>query len=98
MKKIILGVFLVGALGVQQLAASELRFSIGVRETGAAGPIGANGGTSGDIEWVGRPDDGTSDTDVNLVPADNAWHLVTFNLNTGPFNGFTGNGVVSSAT
>lgn len=97
MKNIILGVFLLGALSVPHLAASELRFSLGVRETGAAGPVGAPGGTAGDIEWIGRPDDG-SDIDVNLVPADNAWHLVTFNLNTGPFNGFTGDGVVSSAT
>jgi hypothetical protein len=98
MRRIIFGLVVLATLGAQSLAAAELRFSIGVRKTNPAGPIGANGGTSGDIDWVGRPDDGITDTDVNLVQADSAWHLVTFDLNAGPFNGFTGTGVVTSTT
>ena len=87
------------ATTVGQLSAAELRFSLGVRETNnAAGTaIGANGGATGPIEWVGRPNDGV-DLDVTLVPVDNAWHLVTFDLNAGPFRGFTGDHVLSSTT
>jgi hypothetical protein len=77
--------------------AAELRFSIGVRETNAAGGVGTNGGGTGPIEWVGRPNDGV-DLDVALVPADNAWHQVTFDLNAGPFRGFTGNHILETTS
>jgi hypothetical protein len=80
-------------------AAAELRFSLGVRETNSAGvAIGGNGGSSGSIEWVGRNNDGTTDLDVALVQADNAWHKVTFDLNAGPFRGFTGDHVLTSTS
>jgi hypothetical protein len=88
------------ALTVAGLSATagELRFSLGVRETNPTGvAIGGNGGSTGTIEWVGRPNDGT-DLDVALVSADNAWHQVTFDLNAGPFRGFTGDHVLSSTT
>lgn len=91
---------LVAIAATSHLSAAELRFSLGVRETNnAAGtPLGSNGGATGTIEWVGRPNDGVTDLDVALVPADNAWHLVTFDLNAGPFRGFTGNHVLASTT
>ncbi len=99
MKFIRLSIFLLAASAAAQLSAAELRFSLGVRETNnAAGTaLGSNGGASGSIEWVGRPNDGV-DLDVTLVPADNAWHPVTFDLNAGPFRGFTGDHVLSSTT
>jgi hypothetical protein len=97
MKRILVCLIALAAIGSRPLYSAELRMSIGVRKTNAAGPVGSNAGTSGDIDWVGRPDDG-SDIDVILVPTDNVWHLVTFDLNAGPFNGFTGDGVVTSTT
>jgi hypothetical protein len=100
MKLIRSSAFLVAAAVAVQLSAAELRFSLGVRETNnAAGTaLGSNGGSTGTIEFVGRQNDGVADLDVTLVPADNAWHKVTFDLNAGPFRGFTGDGVVSSTT
>lgn len=79
--------------------AAELRLSLGVRETNnpVGTAIGANGGSAGSIEWVGRPNDGVTDLDVTLVPA-GSWQLVTFDLNAGPIRGFTGDHVLSSTT
>jgi hypothetical protein len=91
---------LVAIATTTQLSAAELRFSLGVRETNnpAGTAIGSNGGATGTIEFVGRQNNGTDDLDVTLVPADNAWHAVTFDLNAGPFRGFTGDHIVSSTT
>lgn len=67
--------------------AAEIRLSLGVRETNAAGPVGSNGGSANGIEWVGR--DTTTGLDLTLVPADNAWHEVRFNI-ANPVVGFAG--------
>jgi hypothetical protein len=98
MKRILISVLALGALA-GQLSAGEIRLSLGVRETNepSGTPIGSDGGATGSIEWVGRPNDATQ-IDVALVPDDNAWHLVTFDLNTGPFRGFTGNHILETTT
>ncbi len=88
-------VALCGASLAANLTAAELRFSIGVRETGAAVPIGGNAGTTGGIEFVGRE----AGLDLALVPADGAWHKVTIDLDNAPvtaFAGTTADGILSS--
>jgi hypothetical protein len=73
--------------GMTSLAgAANLAISIGVRETGTAAAIGANGGTAGTIEWV--------NLDGLTLPLDGAFHTFTFNFGTDPVTGFTGNGVL----
>lgn len=52
--------------------AQSIAVSIGVRETGSVAALGADGGTSGGIEWVNR--------DLNIVALDGGWHKVTFDL------------------
>ena len=64
------------------LEASQLTLSIGVRETGSAAAIGADGGTGGGIEWV--------DLDANVVPADAGWHQVTVDLANAQLTAFAG--------
>lgn len=66
--------------------AQTFSISIGVRETGVSGTIGANGGASGVIEWINK--DGLS------LAADGLWHQFTFTFGTDPVTGFTGDGVL----
>ncbi len=69
--------------------ATDLTFSLGIRETGSTAAIGDPGGTSGGIEWL--------DKDLYVVPLDGAWHQVTIDFATAtvaPFAGATANGVI----
>lgn len=69
-------------------SAQSIAVSVGVRETGSVAPLGADGGTSGGIEWVNR--------DLNIVPLDGAWHQVTVDFPNGvltPFAGLNANGM-----
>lgn len=65
-------------------SASALTLSLGIRETGAAGAIFSNGGSSGGIEWVNL------DAAVNNIPVDGTWNQVTFNFQTDPLTAFAG--------
>jgi hypothetical protein len=79
--------------------AGSLRVCLGIRETGTAVAIGANGGTSGTIEWLG------ADSVVNGAPqgklitynAAGDWQKITFDPLTDPVRAFTGDGVLSAA-
>src|SRR5690606_8011763 len=62
--------------------AQSITLSLGIRETGSAAPIGADGGTTGGIEWV--------NLDATVVPLDGGWHHVTFDLSTATLTGFAG--------
>ena len=98
MKRIIFTVLFLAAIASVSLAG-ELRFSVGVRETNAVGLIGSNGGTANGIEWVGRT--GGTGEDIDLVPADNAWHQISVDFTTDPigaFAGATANGILTSTT
>jgi hypothetical protein len=69
-------------------AAQSIAVSLGIRETGTAAPLGANGGTSGGIEFVNM--------DLAHVPLNGTWRLVVFNFPTvtlTPFAGPTANGI-----
>ncbi|MGD9632924.1 MAG: PEP-CTERM sorting domain-containing protein [Pirellulales bacterium] len=98
MKQTLLSIAFLATLAASA-SAGELRFSLAVRETNnAAGTaIGANGGAAGTIEFVGR-DPVAPQLDQKLVPADGAWHAVSFNLNTELVRGFTGDGILTSTT
>lgn len=62
--------------------AAGLKVSIGIRETGGAGPVFANGGSTGGIEWVNR--------DGQTLTADGTWQLFTFTPATDPLLAFAG--------
>jgi len=67
-----------------------------VRETGTTADVGADGGAGGTIEFVGGVP--TAETGKGfLVPA-NEWTTLAFNLATDPVSGFTGDGILDSAT
>lgn len=59
-----------------------LTVSLGVRETGVAGPIGANGGVSNAIEWIQK--------DAQSFAFDGAWHTLTWALDGTNVTGFAG--------
>lgn len=59
-----------------------------VRETGGSGPIGANGGSTGGIEFVG--DTATAGAPVGRLVEANTWTTLTFDLRNEPARGFAG--------
>lgn len=69
-------------------STAPVNIALLVRETGTAGAIGSNGGSTGGIEFVG--DTATSGAPVGkLVPA-NTWTTLTFDLRNEPARGFAG--------
>lgn len=73
-------------------SARPLKVSMGIRETGGAGPVGANGGATGNIEWIGATVSGTSSVapggkDVSA----NSWKTLTYDLKGDPCESFMGN-------
>lgn len=79
----------VGFLLNSAAMAAELQVSIGIRETGGTGPIGANGGASGGIEFV--------NLNGQTLSADGTWQLFTFTPaedTLTAFAGATANGVL----
>lgn len=98
MKQTLCTILLLAGLAIPAWAG-ELRFSMAVRETNAAGPIGSNGGTANGIEWVGRT--GGNGLDIDLVQADGAWHQIEVDFNNDPVGGFAGagaDGILTSTT
>lgn len=75
---------------------SALRIAVGIRETGGSGPVGANGGTTGAIEWVGTSTSMNSATPAGMGVAPGAWQTVSIHLKGASALGFAGttNGVV----
>ncbi|MCW5941694.1 MAG: PEP-CTERM sorting domain-containing protein [Fimbriimonadaceae bacterium] len=72
-----------------------VRFAVGVRETGGSGPIGANGGTTGTIEWVGTSTTMNSATPAGMPVPTGVWTTVSVQLKGSPSLGFTGDGTVT---
>jgi hypothetical protein len=70
-------------------SAQSFKISIGVRETGAAVPVGDNGTATGGIEWI--------NLDGPTLNANNTWQQFTYTFGTDPvtaFAGATANGVL----
>ncbi|HOA75151.1 MAG TPA: hypothetical protein PKL76_17050 [Phycisphaerae bacterium] len=58
---------------------SPVKVTLGIRETGqASGTIGANGGTTGAIEWVGASETIGGAPQGKPLPTDTRWQTVTF--------------------
>lgn len=79
----------------------DIYIAVGLRETNSAADIGANGGTSGSLEWVCN-DAMTGNTSLpgggSLITA-GQWVTYAVNLAAPPFvKAFTGNGVLESTT
>ena len=89
-RHLVLGMAVAGMPAIA-LAADSWSISIGVRETGTSAAIGADGGSTGGIEWV--------NLDGQSIIADGLWHPYTWNFGSDPVTNFSGgNGVLSSAT
>lgn len=100
MKKSAISLLALGAvLGVATAAmagAPTLQVSLGTRETGfggsTVGDIGANGGSTGGIEWINK--------DGQTLTLDGTWQTFTWNLATdpvAPFAGTSANGILEGA-
>jgi hypothetical protein len=82
MKTTCLTLLVLGAASLNSLLGAELKLSIGIRETGGSGPIFANGGSTGGIEWVNR--------DAQTLLLDGTWQLFSFTPATDPLVAFAG--------
>ncbi len=80
---------IVGILSVSAFAEPTLDISLGTRETGSTAEIGADGGTSGSIEWV--------DLAGQSLVLNDTWQQFTFDMDTAPLTGFTGDGILDGA-
>ncbi len=75
-------------------SSKAIKVGLGIRETGTTAAYGANGGTTGAIEWVGVTNVVSGNpVPSRLVPA-NTWTTLTFNIPFEPAAAFTGDGVV----
>jgi hypothetical protein len=77
---------------------SAIYVGLGLRETSTTAAIGANGGASGTIEFVGGRTDNTTTPPKGALVAANTWTTLKFDLPTEPIRGFTGDGVLTSTT
>jgi hypothetical protein len=86
-------------LGFKIYSDRTIQVAVGLRETGTSAAIGANGGATGTIEWVGASGKtvGGAPIVTRTIPA-GAWTQLYFDLNGEPTAGFTGDGNVVSAT
>ncbi|MDB6027102.1 MAG: hypothetical protein JWM68_3325, partial [Verrucomicrobiales bacterium] len=75
----------------------SLKVGLGLRETGTSANIGANGGTTGAIEYAGCSSQiGTTPIPTRTVAA-NTWTTLTFNLPTEPMQTLTGDSILAAA-
>lgn len=80
-------------------ADKALYVGIGFRETGTTAAIGADGGTSGPIEWVGGITDNTVDPPKGYPVPAGQWTTLSFFLPREPVRSFyLGNGVLDTTT
>ncbi|MDW8103657.1 MAG: PEP-CTERM sorting domain-containing protein [Armatimonadota bacterium] len=83
------------------VGAPDIRLTLGVRETNPTGNIGANGGTSGPIEFVGAPTKSGNAPQGKLVSVKGQWVKVTFDVPNEPVLTFPvagSNGVLNTTT
>ncbi|MDB6028939.1 MAG: hypothetical protein JWM68_5162 [Verrucomicrobiales bacterium] len=78
-------------------STKSIKLGVGVRETGTTAAIGANGGTTGTIEYVGCSTKvGTTPIPTRTIPS-NTWTTVVFNLPTEPLQTLTGDSILAAA-
>jgi hypothetical protein len=74
----------------------DLKVGLGLRETGTTAEIGANGGTSGAIEFVGVPSKNSGTPVPSRTVSAGSWQTLEFNLRSEPVVAFTGDGVLAN--
>ena len=79
-------------------ADRDLYVVIGFRETSTTAAIGADGGTSGTIEWIGGTTDNTTSPPKGRLVSAGQWTTLSFFIPYEPVRGFTGNGVLETST
>ena len=81
-------------LRVKVYSSKAIKLGLGVRETSTSAAYGADGGTTGTLEWVGVTNVVSGNPIPNrLIPA-NTWTTVSFNIPFEPQAAFTGDGKV----
>ena len=78
-------------------STKALKVAVGVRETGTAAAYGANGGTTGTIDWAGVTNVVSGCPQANHQIAANTWTTLSLNIPFEPQANFAGNGIVSEA-
>ena len=86
------------ALQFDMFTDNALYVEIGFRETSTTAAIGADGGTSGTIEWIGGTTDNTVSPPKGHFVSAGQWTPLEFFLPYEPVRGFTGDGVLESST
>lgn len=81
---------------------SPIMVTLGIRETGGTGPVGADGGNAGPIEWVGATEVINGAPQGKLLPTGTTWQEITFSWpeagGTDPVTSFNaGNGVIEGS-
>jgi hypothetical protein len=85
-------------IGFAVCADRDIYLAAGLRETSSAAAIGADGGTTGTLEWIGGTSNNTTDPPQGrLIPA-GQWVWVDFCIPAEPLRAFTGNGILDSTT
>ncbi|MDB6023951.1 MAG: Immunoglobulin I-set domain protein [Verrucomicrobiales bacterium] len=87
------------AVQFQIYSDRDIYVTLGLRETNPTGAIGSDGGTggTGNIEWVGGSTANTNPPKGRFVPA-GQWTIITIFMPYEPVRGFTGNGILETAT
>ncbi len=79
--------------------AGRFRLAVGVRETATTAELGADGGTSGSIEWIGAASDMDGAPQGVLVEANpGVWQTFLFDPLSDPIHSFTGDGALATVT
>jgi hypothetical protein len=79
----------------------QIYLTLGLRETGTTADIGANGGSTGGIEWVGGATDATLSPPLGQLVGAGEWTTLTYWFPDGPvkaFAGATADGNLTSVT
>jgi N-acetyl-anhydromuramyl-L-alanine amidase AmpD len=76
-------------------STKALKVGVGFRETGTTNAYGANGGTTGTIDWIGVTNVVSSAPLASHQIAANTWTTLSFNIPFEPQAGFTGDGKVN---
>ncbi|MGZ4965280.1 MAG: hypothetical protein ACXWC8_22215, partial [Limisphaerales bacterium] len=85
-------------IGFAVYADRDIYLAAGLRETSPTGPVGADGGSTGAIEWIGGVSDNTTDPPKGRLISAGQWVWVDFCIPAELVRAFTGNGVLESVT
>ncbi len=79
-------------------AGDPLGIALGSRDNGTTAAIGADGGATGGIEWVGATGGSTTAGPVvtQTISASSEWQTITIDIPNEPVFAFTGNGVLDN--